>query len=424
MEALLSEAGFRLQGAIEQAVAAISEAKLEKAVGIVAEYPAHLPPVDGDEHGIAQVLAKIIQVVMLNTTHTEVCIRVQIRPPSGELPLGLQIAGQNALAPEALISISDLDPLPFASELPASGDQASAASHPKIEEALELIRNELGEHQGRIWMEPGTVAGIRVWLAVPLSVAVSPPQELERMKKIIQTQIPHASQPGQLLLIHVEDQTLRNLVAGELTEQGYRVLASTQPGEILSLARANEPDLIILDLQARTPNAFDVAMLLKQDRRTQLTPILFLTTIQEQGGPVRMEMANFLIRPEGTGAILATVEAVLSSGLHPTARVMIVEPDKVLRENIILHIQARGFPVIEASSPEESVALAERVQVGIAIVNANLAQERDYWLLRHLRVAAEELEIYVIAEALSEEEGQAAGRRRGDYRQAAASRIA
>jgi len=402
------EAGFRLQGAIEQAVAAISEAKLDKAVGIVAEYPAHLPPVDGDEHDIAQVLAQIIQVVMLNTTQTEVCIRVQIRPPSGELPVELQTTGQNALAPQALISVSDMDPLPFASELAASGDQTLRSDQVKIEEALDHIRIELASHQGRIWLEPGTMSGIRVWYAIPLSVAESTPQELERMKKIIQTRIPNASEPGQLLLIHVEDQALRNLLVGELTEQGYRVLASTQPGEILSLARANEPDLIILDLQARTPTAFDVAMLLKQDRRTQLTPILFLTTIQDQGGSVRMEMANFLIRPEGTGAILATVEAVLSSGLHPTARVLVVEPDKVLRENIILHIQARGFPVLEASSPEESVALAERVQVGVALVNANLAQERDYWLLRQLRVASEELEIYVIAEALSEEEGQAA----------------
>jgi DNA-binding response OmpR family regulator len=402
------ESGFRLQDAIERAVAAVSEIRLDKAVGIVAEYPAHLPPVDGDQNVIAQLLAQLIQVVMLNTTQTEVRVSVQIRPPSGELPSELQIQGDSSGSPLALISISDMDPIPFAVEVQAATIEAHASGNLKVQEALHLIREELDARKGCIWLDPGTLSGIRVWFALPVSVAESTPQELERMRKIIQTRLPNTNQAGQLLLIHVEDQALRNLLARELTEQGYRVLASTQPGEIISLARANVPDLIILDLQARTPTAFDIAMLLKQDRRTQLTPILFLTAIQDQGGSVRMEMANFLIRPEGTGAILATVEAVLSSGIHPTARVMVVEPDKVLRENIILHIQARGFPVIEASSPEESVALAERVNVGIVLVNADLAQERDYWLLRQLRVVSEELEIYVIAEALSEEEGQAA----------------
>ncbi len=311
--------------------------------------------------------------------------------------------GFNAQIPQALISVSDQDPPPAKD----GGEDQIEKVHRKVEEGLNLLRNDQDAGKARIWLDPGST-GVRVWLAIPLSPIESTPQELERMTRIIQTRMPDSTEAGQLLLLHLEDQATRDLLTAELMDQGYRILASTQPGEILTLARANQPDLIILDLQARSPTAFDVAMLLKQDRRTQLIPILFLTAIQDQSGSVRMEMANFLVRPEGTGAILATVEAVLSSGLHPTSRIMVVEGDEVLRENIILHLQARGFPVLEASTPEESVALAERVQVRVALVNARLAQERDYWLMRQLRVVSEDLEIYVIAEALTEEEGQAA----------------
>jgi DNA-binding response OmpR family regulator len=395
--------GFRLQAAVEKAIAALAELKLDRAIGIVAEYPAHLPAVEGDELAITQTLARIIQIVMLNTNQDEVRIRVQTIPPSSELPDGLQPQGFNAQIPQALILVSDQDPLPGRD---GTEDQVEKARR-KVGEALDLLRSSQDAGIGRIWQDPGS-AGVRVWLAIPLGAAESTPQELERMTRIIQTRIPDSTGSGQLILFHIEDNATRDMLSAELVDQGYHVLASTQPGEILPLARANEPDLIILDLQARSPTALDVAMLLKQDRRTQLVPILFLTTIQDQSGSVRMEMANFLVRPEGTGAILATVEAVLSSGLHPTSRIMVVEGDEVLRENIILHLQARGYPVLEASSPEESVALAERVQVRVALVNARLAQERDYWLLRQLRGASEDLEIYVIAEALSEEEGQAA----------------
>ncbi len=86
----MTEIGFRLQEAVENAIAALAEVKLDRAIGIVAEYPAHLPPVDGDELAISQTLARVIQIVMLNTSQDEVRIRVQTIPPSSDLPDGLQ----------------------------------------------------------------------------------------------------------------------------------------------------------------------------------------------------------------------------------------------------------------------------------------------------------------------------------------------
>ena len=40
-----------------------------------------------------------------------------------------------------------------------------------------------------------------------------------------------------------------------------------------------------------------------------------------------------------------------------------------------------------------------------------MAQERDYWLLRGLRQQSEDMAIFVLAEALTEAEGEAAVRR-------------
>ena len=36
----------------------------------------------------------------------------------------------------------------------------------------------------------------------------------------------------------------------------------------------------------------------------------------------------------------------------------------------------------EAAAAEEALALAERVAPGLILVNATLAKERDFWLLR------------------------------------------
>jgi DNA-binding response OmpR family regulator len=411
-ERLTSETGegVRLQRAIEQAVASVSNSKIKRAVGVVAEYPAHLPPVAGDERVIAGVLSDIIREVMLRTEREEVRVRVQLLPATGELPpvsLGRAKKLARAHGPMALISVSDAD-APFASL--KSGREGAPVEILPLPAALELeaMQEKFEPFEGRIWLENGLQASCCVWLAIPMRTVESEPEELGRLKRAVDTRLPEGVQAGQLILLCLENESMRTLLVDELAKQGYRVIPTGVSGEVLPLARANEPDLIILDLQSRSPTAIDVATLLKQDRRSARSPIMFLTTIEDPTGGVRMEVADFLLRREGTGAIVSTIDAVLKSGLHPTTRVMVIEPDAALRENIILHIQARGYPVLEASTPEESVALAERVPVGIALINAQLAEERDYWLLRQLRQTSRDLALYVIGKAITDEEGQAA----------------
>ena len=307
----------------------------------------------------------------------------------------------------ALISVSDVD-APFARPEPDRRQKPADLMPLSTALDLEALQLEFEHFQARVWLESGSQDSYQVWLAIPIRTVDSDPEELGRLKKAVDTRLSEGVQAGQLILVYVEDEDMRKLLADELDQQGYRVLVTGNVGEILPLARVNEPDLIILDLQARSPTAIDVATLLKQDRRSAQSPIMFLTAIEDPAGGVRMDVADFLLRHEGTGAIVATIDAALKSGLHPTTRVMVIEPDAALRENIILHIQARGYPVIEASTPEESVALAERVHVGIVLVNARLAEERDYWLLRQLRQAARDLSIYLIGKAITDEEGQAA----------------
>jgi DNA-binding NtrC family response regulator len=111
-----------------------------------------------------------------------------------------------------------------------------------------------------------------------------------------------------------------------------------------------------------------------------------------------MHTVDFIVQPEGANAILQTVDQVLSSQLRPAERIMVVEPDDTLREEMLKTIQAQGSPVVEARSPEEALALAERVKIKVVLAQARLAQERDFWLVRQLRQLSGEIEIYLMTE--------------------------
>jgi CheY-like chemotaxis protein len=400
----------QVQNALEKAIASIADTTGEKPVAVVAEFPAHLPAIIADESILVNTLADLLSQVIGSTTRTEVRVRAQITPggsPSSDSPGGAELS-EDAIhtGPWMLLSISDTE-APFM-ELPGRSEPAmdDDLEHSKL--MLDSSKEAIEGFQGHLWEDPTSSPGIRLWIAIPLRAAIEPGTDLSEIRRAVETHIHDGSQAASSLLIFVEDEGVREALSNELVEAGYAVFVASNADDVMTLAVEDAPDLIILDLRLRAPSALELAMLLKGDRRTGGIPVLFLTTYPGPEGEIEMGTASFLFRTEGTGTLLATIHSALHGSIHQTSRVLIVEPDDVLRENMILRIQALGYPVAEARSAGEAVALAERVRIGLVLTNAGLAQERDYWLVRQLRQVPEEMEIYVVADALTEEEGQAA----------------
>ena len=400
-----SQSAVQLQAVIEKAIAKVSELDIARPVAIVAEFPAHLPPVFAEEAAIVGALAEVLESLLSRTRRQEVRIRAQVAP-AGPSRVEFQNLPPDAPAspssgPWALISISDLE-APESEAVEERPDQDEPLNLKGCQEAIRPFR-------GIAWSEQTAEPGWRVWIALPLGNGGLVELDLARIQQALQARAAEGS-PGTLLL-HVVDTSLRTTLSQLLQREGYQVVEAGKTSEVLGMARAVRPDLIILDLQARIPSALEVALLLLKDRDLRATPVLFLTEVAEAGAARRVGVVDFLPRPEGTGAILRTIQAMLRTGLKPATRVMVVEADDALREQLLLRIQAQGHPVAEARSPEEALALAERVPIGVVLANARLAQERDYWLLRQLKALRQEIDVYVMAEALSEEEARTVIRR-------------
>ncbi|MFA9490722.1 MAG: response regulator [Anaerolineales bacterium] len=398
-----------LQSTIEQAIRSVSSEFGDMPVAIVAEFPAHLPAIDADQDELLLILRELLIRALLTTNRGSLRVQAKVIPAeqlSSESESLLSTREiQNNSNFWALLSVTaSQEP-----QIPAIGNTNEDITMPiastslATEELVSMIRT-LG---GGLGVETDETE-FRIFLALPLSAASSSLADLTSLYRAVETRIPEGSQISNSLLVYVEDYAILELLTSELVEAGYGVTAAQGIGDILTLALTEGIDLIILDLQAREPGALDVAMLLKKDRRTQNIPVLFLTATSDPEGRVKMGTANFLVRPEGTGAMLATVRAVLNTELRPTARVLVVEPDDVIRENMIMMLQAHGYAVVEARSAEEALALAERVTIGLVLANASLAQERDYWLIRQLRQLSLEIDVFVLADALSDEDGKRA----------------
>lgn len=407
----VEKGGIHIQAAINAAIGQLGSLAGTKPVAIVAASPAHFPLLAGDESTFSNILAGLLAHAIIITDRDEIRVRAQL------MPAGLVQIPENLISPDfdpasgpwALISITDneggfLPTAPPGGELSNAAAADTSLSYGECKELIERL-------DGFLWTEAHDAAASTIWVGIPLKATTRDSADTSQVRKAVETHLPDDDSEGKSILLYVEDEAQRNQLTVEFVSAGYRVVVCPEKTDVLPLARSERPDLLILDLQTREPTAFDLASLLKQDPNLARIPVMVLTTIPDQEGGLRMETAGFLVRSAGTGAMLATVQSALSTGVAPSARVLVVEANDALREQMIVNIQARGHPVVEASSAEEALALTERVRLGVVLANASLVQARDYWLLRQLKSSSPELEIYVVAESLSEEDGRAAVKR-------------
>jgi DNA-binding response OmpR family regulator len=79
------------------------------------------------------------------------------------------------------------------------------------------------------------------------------------------------------ILIVEDDLDLSEMVSSYFRVQNYEVLTAAWGEEALNLANSNELDLVMLDIRLPDIDGFELCRRLRSNRRTQDTPIVFLT---------------------------------------------------------------------------------------------------------------------------------------------------
>jgi two-component system cell cycle response regulator DivK len=91
------------------------------------------------------------------------------------------------------------------------------------------------------------------------------------------------SAPRKRILI-VEDNPLNlKLLNDLLAAHGYETLSTGDGLEAIHLARANRPDLILIDLQLPDVSGLEVTRWLKEDDRTKHIPVIAVTAFAMSG---------------------------------------------------------------------------------------------------------------------------------------------
>jgi len=113
------------------------------------------------------------------------------------------------------------------------------------------------------------------------------------------------------VLVVEDETTLLETLEYNLAHQGYEVLTAVNGRDALTLARDNQPDLIVLDVMLPGIDGFEVCRILRKELSV---PIIMLTARSEEVDKiVGLEMGadDYLTKPFSMRELLARVKAML-----------------------------------------------------------------------------------------------------------------
>ncbi len=120
------------------------------------------------------------------------------------------------------------------------------------------------------------------------------------------------------VLVVDDDQAVRTVLATGLFGMGLAVSEATAGEEALAKARAENPDVIFLDVQMPGMDGFEVLRKLKESPVTRSTPVVMSTgfqIVEGEASAMGLGSSHYLTKPWDLDILGATVRVAIREGL-------------------------------------------------------------------------------------------------------------
>lgn len=183
------------------------------------------------------------------------------------------------------------------------------------------------------------------------------------------------------ILVVEDERDLREVLAYNLSREGFRVSVASTGSDGLQRARSEKPDLILLDLMLPDVDGLEICRLVRQDPDISRTRIVMLTAKSEETDIVvglGVGADDYMPKPFSVKELVARVKAVLRRGGHGTE-----EADRRPVRRGVLEIDPARHEVLVDGEPARFTATEFRLLHFLAS-RPGRVYERDTLLRRVL----------------------------------------
>jgi DNA-binding response OmpR family regulator len=130
---------------------------------------------------------------------------------------------------------------------------------------------------------------------------------------------------SQIILLVDDEDTLRQVVAQFLVQEGYRVVAAASGLEALRLFYAERPDAVLLDVMMPGMDGWEVCARLREMSDVPILLITARTSQEDKLRGFRLGVDDYLSKPFSLAEMAARLQAVLSRSRKAQA-----QPEQIL----------------------------------------------------------------------------------------------
>ncbi|HEV8267410.1 MAG TPA: response regulator [Thermoanaerobaculia bacterium] len=209
---------------------------------------------------------------------------------------------------------------------------------------------------GEILVESAPGAGATFTVRLPAQVqrakksSSAVPRRLSAVIDARESEIRRGRSSGEtrLVLVVDDDPVTRDLTAGIIQREGFRVVTADSGREGLELAKRLAPDVIALDVMMPEMDGWTVLAMLKADPDLSAIPVIMVTIVDDKKLGFALGAADFVTKPIGRERLAAVLKKY--SRADRAGRALIVDDDEAVRSMLRHMLDREGWEVVEAEN--------------------------------------------------------------------------
>jgi signal transduction histidine kinase/DNA-binding response OmpR family regulator len=195
---------------------------------------------------------------------------------------------------------------------------------------------------GRITVESEAGAGSTFTITLPVQAA---PEALAGPELVAANPLATAGDQRALVMVVDDDPPSRELLAGIVRREGYRIIEASDGEAALALARTHRPDIITLDVLMPRLDGWAVLAALKSDAGLREIPVIIVTVLADRGIALSLGATEFVTKPVDRARLAAVIRENVQGG----GTVLVVDDDPESRELVGRHLDRLGWTIAEAA---------------------------------------------------------------------------
>jgi CheY-like chemotaxis protein/signal transduction histidine kinase len=191
-----------------------------------------------------------------------------------------------------------------------------------------------------------------------------------------------------LILIVEDDFAFARILYDLAHELDFDCVHASTGADGIALARQLQPSGILLDVGLPDDSGLTVLERMKRDPQTRHLPIHMISVNDHTEAALQLGAIGYSLKPTARDELIAALERLEAKLDQSARRVLVVEDDPLLRENITLLLDVNGVEIDAVGTIAEALAKLAATPFDCVVMDLTLPDGSGYDLLKQLADSA------------------------------------